>query len=84
MNLYLPRLTRKNIFDEQDHTTFVLRRPRLQGLRGNAMRVVMLLSPVLDQPALCIHSVCLNGLAAFLTDKTECVRALVCARVYLF
>ena len=74
MNLYLPRLTRENISDKQDHTTLCSPPPPwLPGLRGNGMRVVVLLSPMLDQPALRIHSMCFNGLAAFLTDRTECM-----------
>lgn len=60
MNLYLPRLTRENIFDKQDHT--VLGPPGLLCVHDNIRGVVMLLSPILDQPTLCIHFICLNGL----------------------
>lgn len=87
MNLYLPCPTCENIFDGQDHTTLCSAPPfRLPGLCGNAVWAVMLLSPVLDQPALCILSVCLNGLYAFLTDKAEsvcvCVRVSLCASLF--
>lgn len=63
MNLYLPRLTRENIFDKQDHT--VLSPPGLLCLHGNIRGVVMLLSPILDQLTLFIHFICLNGLHFF-------------------
>lgn len=58
----------KIFFDKQDHTTLCSASPRLPGLCGNAMRVVMLLSPRLDELALYINFICLNGFYAFLTD----------------
>lgn len=61
-----------NIFEKQDHTTLCSPPPSgLLGLPGNAMQVVLLLSPMLDQSAFCIHSININGLATFLTDKTK-------------
>lgn len=60
---FLSRLTRENIFDKQDHT--VLSPPGLLCLHGNIRGVVMLLSPILDRPTLCIHFICLNGLDFF-------------------
>lgn len=71
MNLYLPRLTRENIFDKQDHT--VLSPPGLLCLHGNIRGVVMLLSPILDQLTLFIHFICLNGLHFFLMCISLCL-----------
>lgn len=86
MNLYLPCPTCINIFDGQDHTTPCSPPPRakFQSLCGNALWVVMLLSPVLHQQALCILPVCLNGLHAFLTDREESVCMCVSVRASMF
>lgn len=84
MNLYLPHSTGESIFiifytilyyfwQAGPHNSLLSPSPVLLSFCGNTMWIVMFLSPVLDQPTLCIHSVCLNGLTALLTDKTLCV-----------
>lgn len=81
MNLYLPRLTRENIFDKQDHT--VLSPPGLLCLHGNIRGVVMLLSPILDQLTLFIHFICLNGLHFFFWLTRQNVHFFVSVSVYM-